>query len=128
MATEPQTDRGGLAYSGLNAHLRSSENIHRDIAVNSPDQESAGDDESITIILDISPELHEAMEDMATDLRGSKSEVFVRAMSLFQLAMDAKKAGKRVCIADDDLIVETEITGFGPLDDEPETGAIPIQE
>ncbi len=76
---------------------------------------------SITIVLEISPELDEAMEDMAIELDGTKSDVFVRALALLRLVTDARKTGKRVCITDDELNVETEVTGFGPLDDELET-------
>ncbi len=113
MASDPRIDRGTRVD-----RRASLDNLR---AAAAPAGLDAGaDDLPISIGLNISPELDEAMKSMAVALDGSKSEVFVRALTLMRLAIDAKKAGKRLCIADEDLNVETEIHGFGPLDEAPD--------
>ena len=82
------------------------------------DRGESGDDEAVSLVLTISPEMDDAIDRMADELRVSRADVFVQATALFRMTLNAKREGKRICITDDDLNVETEITGFGPFDDE----------
>jgi hypothetical protein len=88
------------------------------VATQSSDWGESDDDEAVSLVLKISPEMDDAIDRMADDLSVSRADVLVQAMALFQMTLNAKKEGKRICITDDDLNVETEITGFGPFDDE----------
>ncbi len=61
---------------------------------------------------DISPELNSLLEDMAADIGGTKSEVLRKAIALMQVAVEAKKQGKKFGIAEKDQPLATEIIGI----------------
>jgi predicted transcriptional regulator len=63
----------------------------------------------VRLSLDVSKQLNEKLEDLAERIGGSKSEVLRRAITLMEIAVDARASGKRLGIADKDLPLSTEI-------------------
>ena len=66
----------------------------------------------IRLSLDVSPELNEKLEELAGELHGTKSEVLRKALALMDIAVRAKKEGRRFGIAEKDQPLATEIVGF----------------
>jgi predicted DNA-binding protein len=56
--------------------------------------------ERIRLSLDVSPELNELLERMASDTHSTKSDVLRKAIALMDLAVDAKRNGQRLFISD----------------------------
>jgi predicted transcriptional regulator len=62
--------------------------------------------------LDISPELNDLLEQLATRTGGTKSDVLRKAISLMEVAVEAKRQGKKFGIAERDQQLTTEIIGL----------------
>lgn len=64
---------------------------------------------TVRLSLDVSSELNELIEKLAAATNSSKSDVLRRAISLMEVAVEAKRQGKRVGIAEKDQPLATEI-------------------
>lgn len=74
-----------------------------------PDDKAA---DKIRVSLDVSPELFAKLQAMARDMRGTKSDVLRKSLALMDVAIDARKRGKKIGIADSSDQLTTEIIGF----------------
>jgi predicted transcriptional regulator len=68
---------------------------------------------TVRVSLEMSEELNQKLEEMADLTHNSKSELLRKAIALMELAIDAKRAGKKFGIAEKDQILSTEIVGIG---------------
>ena len=68
--------------------------------------------EKVRLSLDISPELNELLERLANLTGGTKSDVLRKAISLMEVAVEAKRQGKKFGIAEKDQQLSTEIIGL----------------
>ena len=68
--------------------------------------------EKVRVSLDISPELNEKLQAMARDINGTRSEVLRKSLALFDLAIEARKQGKKIGLADRSEQLSTEIIGI----------------
>ena len=66
----------------------------------------------IRLSLDITPELYALLENLAANMGGTKSDVLRKAISLMEVAVDAKRQGKKFGIAEKDQPLATEIIGI----------------
>lgn len=66
----------------------------------------------IRVSLDISPELYAKLQGLAHDIRGTKSDVLRKSLALMDVAVQARKNGKKIGIADASEQLTTEIIGF----------------
>lgn len=66
----------------------------------------------IRVSLDISPELYAKLQGLAHDIRGTKSDVLRKSLALMDVAVQARKNGKKIGIADTSEQLTTEIIGF----------------
>ena len=106
-----QTMHNTLQERGLNA-AHQSENSHRK---SRPEPEQASEEAApkIRVSLDISPELYAKLQEMARDIQGTKSDVLRKSLALMDVAIQARKDGKKIGIADRTEQLTTEIIGFG---------------
>ncbi|HEV7858499.1 MAG TPA: ribbon-helix-helix domain-containing protein [Pyrinomonadaceae bacterium] len=68
--------------------------------------------EKVRLSLDISPELNELLEQLAGWTGSTKSEVLRKAIALMEVAVEAKRQGKKFGIAEKDQQLSTEIIGL----------------
>ena len=66
----------------------------------------------IRLSLDISPETNTLLETLANSIGGTKSDVLRKGIVLMQVAIDAKRQGKKFGIAEKDQSLATEIVGL----------------
>jgi hypothetical protein len=66
----------------------------------------------VRLSLDISPELNTLLENLAGSIGGTKSDVLRKAIALMEVAVDAKRQGKKFGIAEKDQQLATEIIGI----------------
>lgn len=66
----------------------------------------------VRLSLDISPELNELLESLADSIGGTKSEVLRKAIALMEVAVEAKRQGKKFGIAEKNQTLTTEIIGI----------------
>lgn len=66
----------------------------------------------IRLSLDITPELNDLLNDLASKTGGTKSDVLRKAIGLMEIAIDAKRQGKKFGIAEKDQPLATEIVGI----------------
>lgn len=66
----------------------------------------------VRLSLDISPELNDLLNDLAAKMGGTKSDVLRKAIALMEIAVDAKRQGKKFGIAEKDQPLATEIVGI----------------
>jgi len=66
----------------------------------------------VRLSLDVSPELYTLLESLATTTGGTKSDVLRKAIALMEVAVDAKRQGKKFGIAEKDQPLATEIIGI----------------
>jgi predicted transcriptional regulator len=66
----------------------------------------------VRLTLDLSPELDQLLQRLADMMGVTKSEVMRKSITLMELAVEAKRAGKRFGIAHDDQNLATEIVGL----------------
>ncbi len=63
-------------------------------------------------VLDMSPEVHGLLEQLAEDAGTSKVDVIRKALGLYRLALDAHREGLTVGAAGEDQPLDTEFVGF----------------
>ena len=63
----------------------------------------------VRLNLDLSPELNQALEELALVIGGSKSDVLRQAITMMQIMRRAKEQTKKLGIAEADLVIATEI-------------------
>ena len=98
------TERGGGAeLSGRAASHNSGE---------TPARASGEANPKVRVSLDISPELYAKLQGLARDIRGTKSDVLRKSLALMDVAVQARKDGKKIGIADRSEQLTTEIIGF----------------
>ncbi|HEX8073144.1 MAG TPA: ribbon-helix-helix protein, CopG family [Pyrinomonadaceae bacterium] len=68
--------------------------------------------ERVRLSLDISPELNRLLEELAAKTGGTKSDVLRKAITLMEVAVDAKRRGLKLGLADKDQTLATEIIGL----------------
>jgi len=68
--------------------------------------------EKVRLSLDISVEANALLEQLAEQIGGTKSEVLRKAIALMEVAVEAKRQGKKFGIADKDQELRTEIIGL----------------
>lgn len=66
----------------------------------------------VRLSLDITPELNTLLDTLATNIGGTKSDVLRKAIALMEVAVDAKRQGKKFGIAEKDQPLATEIIGI----------------
>ena len=66
----------------------------------------------IRLSLDISPETNSLLEDLAKKIGGTKSDVLRKAIVLMEVAVEAKRQGRKFGIAEKDQPLATEIVGL----------------
>jgi predicted transcriptional regulator len=66
----------------------------------------------IRVSIDISPELYAKLQGLSRDIRGTKSDVIRKSLALMDVAVQARKNGKKIGIADKSEQLSTEIIGF----------------
>lgn len=66
----------------------------------------------VRLSLDVSPELNETLERLATSMHGTKSEVLRKAIALMDVAVRAKQDGQRIGIAGPNQQLTSEIIGI----------------
>ncbi|QSJ16175.1 DNA-binding protein [Nostoc sp. UHCC 0702] len=66
----------------------------------------------IQLNLDLSLELYETINNMAQKINADNAEVLLKAITLLELAVEAKHQGKHIWITDDNQNIETEIVGI----------------
>ncbi len=68
--------------------------------------------EKVRLSLDISPELNKLLEDLAATTGGTKSDVLRKAIALMEVAVDARRRGLKLGLAEKDQTLATEIVGL----------------
>lgn len=68
--------------------------------------------EKVRLSLDISPELNALLEQLASTIGGTKSDVLRKAIALMEVAVDAKRRGLKLGLAEKDQPLTTEIIGL----------------
>ena len=68
--------------------------------------------EKVRLSLDVSPELNHTLDELATKIHGTKSDVLRKAIVLMELAVQAKDKDQKLGIIDKDRHVVTEIVGL----------------
>lgn len=77
-----------------------------------PDSIVDADRERVRLSLDLSPELNRLLEDLAVAIDGTKSDVLRKGIVLMELAVKAKRQGRKLGIAESDQPLVTEIVGL----------------
>jgi hypothetical protein len=73
---------------------------------------SNGEITMVRLSLDISPEFNAVLDRLAHEIGGTKGDVFNKAIALLEVAVDAKRQGKKLGIAEKDQPLTTEIVGI----------------
>ena len=68
--------------------------------------------EKVRMNLQVSAELNELLERIASDTGSNRSEVIRQALALMKVAHEAKKKGKHIGLVSDAAQLETEIVGL----------------
>jgi predicted transcriptional regulator len=68
--------------------------------------------EKVRLSLDISPELNTLLEELAAATSGTKSDVLRKAIGLMEVAVDGKRRGLKLGLADKGQLLTTEIVGI----------------
>lgn len=68
--------------------------------------------QKVRLSFEITPELNDELQEIADQIDGSKTEVFKKAIALMRVAVDAKRNGRRLGIADKNQPLITEIVGL----------------
>lgn len=73
---------------------------------------SSNEKTKIRLSLDISPEANTLLEELAQEVGTTKSEVLRKAIVLMEVAVGAKRQGKKFGIAENGQTLATEIVGL----------------
>ena len=68
--------------------------------------------DKVRLSLDVSPELNRTLDELATKIHGTKSDVLRKAIVLMELAVQAKDREQKLGIIDKNRHVVTEIVGL----------------
>ena len=68
--------------------------------------------EKVRLSLDVSPELNQVLEELATKIHGTKSDVLRKAIALMDVAVQAKEKHQKLGIMDENQQLVTEIVGL----------------
>jgi predicted transcriptional regulator len=101
--TTLQERRLNAGHQVKNSHLKDRVEAEQDLDEAAP---------KIRVSLDISPELYAKLQALAKDIRGTKSDVLRKSLALMDVAVQARKSGKKIGIADRTEQLTTEIIGF----------------
>ena len=71
-----------------------------------------GSNEKVRVSLDISPQLYEKLQSLAQELHSTKSDVLRKSLVLLDVAVEARKNGKKLGLADSNNQLTTEIIGI----------------
>ena len=66
----------------------------------------------IRLTLDVSPNLNQVLEELAGFIGGTKSDVLRKAIALMEVAVEAKRSGKKFGIVEKDQPMVTQIVGL----------------
>jgi predicted transcriptional regulator len=69
-------------------------------------------DEKVRLTLTVSPELNETLEELAARSHSTKSDVLRRAITLLEVAAEAKARDEKLGLFDKDRKLVTEIVGL----------------
>ncbi len=75
-------------------------------------QPSKSEKEKVRLSLDISTELDSLLEQLAAATGSTKSDILRKAIALMEVAVEAKRQGKKFGIAEKDEQLTTEIVGI----------------
>lgn len=75
-------------------------------------QQTSDERSKVRLSLDVSPEANELLERLADQIGGTKSDVLRKAIVLMEVAVQAKRDGKKFGIAEKDQQLATEIIGL----------------
>ena len=75
----------------------------------STDEQTKKEQKPIRLSLDVSDELNNLIHQLAKETNSTKSDVLRRAVTLLSVAVDAKRQGKKIGIAERDQPLTTEI-------------------
>jgi predicted transcriptional regulator len=73
---------------------------------------SSVEERPVRLSLELSPQLNDTLEALATRTHGTKSEVLRKAIALMEVAVRAKEQGKKFGIAESDQPLSTEVVGI----------------
>jgi len=69
--------------------------------------------EKVKLSVEVSKELDDALEQLAKDVHGTKSDVLRKGIALLQVAVEAKKEGRKFGVADPhSKLLEREVIGI----------------
>ncbi|WP_427159787.1 DNA-binding protein [Aliinostoc sp. HNIBRCY26] len=66
----------------------------------------------LQINLNLSQELYKTIDNLSQQIQGDHADVFLKALALLEIAVEAKQQGKHLWIVDDHENLETEISGI----------------
>jgi predicted transcriptional regulator len=73
---------------------------------------SASQKDKIRLTLDLSPELNNLLEELASAIGATKSDVLRKSIGLMEVAIDAKRNGKKLGVVEKDQPMVTQIVGL----------------
>jgi hypothetical protein len=86
--------------------------VNQAIAKNANRGSPKHEKEKVRLSLDISRELNDLLEQLAARTGGTKSDVLRKAIALMEVAVDGKRRGLKLGLADKDQQLTTEIIGL----------------
>ncbi|AUT02385.1 DNA-binding protein [Nostoc sp. CENA543] len=66
----------------------------------------------LQINLNLSLELYKTIDNLSQQIHGDHADVFLKALALLEIAVEAKQQGKHLWIVDDNQNLDTEISGI----------------
>jgi len=75
-------------------------------------EKDKGSAEKVRISLDVSPEMNRTLDELASSLNGSKSDVLRKAIALIDVAMKGKEKKQTVGLVDENDRLVTKIIGL----------------
>jgi metal-responsive CopG/Arc/MetJ family transcriptional regulator len=70
------------------------------------------DRDKVRVNLQVSPELNDMLEEIASETGSNRSEVIRQALALMKVTHEARRRGKRIGFVSDPDKLETEIVGL----------------
>ena len=93
-----------------NAEGEDMANVHEPSSVS--ESEDQGKPRKIRLTVDINSRLNDILTKLSNETGTSKSEIFRRAVALFDVAHEARNEGKHIGIADDQNKLDREFIGI----------------